>query len=901
MDGRHSILPRTDWRHISSTPPLASGGALFEDPPPQMKVLIVAEKPSVALDLAKALLGVKEEKGKFFKGSTPLGDELTITCAAGHFLQLAKPEAYDAVHGKQYGKWRLSDLPILPKPEWEFDEIPRQRAERSLEILCGHLKAHEGGEIVNACDAGREGELIFRKILRHSGVDCAQTKLSRMWMQEMTEKAFRDAYRGRQPLATRDGLGEAGYTRDQADWLFGMNKTVLATKTLPRGAGNWRVWSVGRVQTPTLALIYERDRTIAFFKPQNFWEAYGIFDGVTAKADLDAYAAAENREKLLGKPQILEDRDRKAFWSEALVTKFTTAAVAPRAYKATDTGSQRTERPPLPFDLQEASKYFSKKFGWTAAHSLEVLQSLYEDLKVISYPRTDSRYFPDSDEMRQKVCDGIRAAHAWIRGNHPTTQIATQELRTDEQMGKAKAFKNTESDHYALHPLTDLGRLKRASRDQLLAWMAVTQACLSALDEPLKVKVVTRRWEQKDAVGDYAPCVFRAVRENVIEPGWRRWLKEKADGKGKEPMPPLVKDQEIADTEIKKLETNPPKPFDDATILSAMEYAGATIDESTLSPEHLEELLEAMKDRGLGTPATRAAIIETLIERGFVERKGKALITTQNGRALVRALKKIDPAAVSAKQTAEMEYELKKMERGNSSYTRGTFLDAVLKQFLETAEQYKATSTRLAEEDRPELVDGTPTEVLCPKSAQPIIDRGAAWEAPGFPGTLLWKTCYGRTWSAEDFRSLLEAFLAGTPRRYEDLTTRTGQPYAAMLGVDEAAKKIVIVEPEAKKLKGIKCPKCGKLLLDREAYFESPAFPGVRFWKNAFGRTWAPEDVVRLIQGVVDNVPAEFTDLVSQRTKRPYSARLTIDETAKKVVLLLDRRGDTPSPPYLDT
>ncbi len=857
---------------------------------PQMKILIVAEKPSVALDIAKALLGVKEESGKFFKGRTPLGDELTVTCAAGHFLQLAKPEAYDAVHGKQFGKWRIADLPILPKAGWDFDEVPRQKAERSLEVLCGHLRAHEGGEIVNACDAGREGELIFRKILKHAGVDGAKTTLSRMWMQEMTEKAFRDAYRNRRPLSERDGLGEAGYTRDQADWLSGMNKTVLATKTLPRGTGNWRVWSVGRVQTPTLALIYERDRAIAFFKPQNFWEVYGVFDGVVAKADLDAYAAAEHRAKLLGKPQIMEDRDRKAFWSEELAVKFTAAAKNPDTYLVKDTASQRTERPPLPFDLQEASKYFSKKFGWTAAHSLEVLQSLYEDLKLISYPRTDSRYFPDSDEMRQKVCDGVRAAHAWIQEKHPKAHLATQALRTDEEMGKAKAFRNTESDHYALHPLADTSRLTRANRDQLLAWMAITQACLIALDEPLKAKVVTRRWEQKDATGDYAPCIFRTARENILAPGWTRWVKDDGDTKAPPAMPDLVKEQALERTEIKTLETNPPKPYDDATILSAMGYAGATIDESTLTPEHLEELLEAMKDRGLGTPATRAAIIETLLERGFIERKGRWIVSTQNGRALIRSLKKIDPAAVSAQQTAEMEYELSRMERGKSSYTRATFLDTLLAQFVAVAERYKAASTRLGEAERPELVDGTPTPILCPKSGQPILDRGAAWEAPGFPGTLLWKECFGRRWTAEEFRELLEAVAAGKPRNYENLATRSGRTYAAMLGLDAESHKIVIVEPEAKKVKGIKCPKCDKLLLDRGAYFESPGFPGVRFWKNAFGRTWAPEDVLRLIRGVVDKAPAEFTDLVSQRTKNTYSARLTIDEPAKKVVLLLDRR-----------
>lgn len=359
-------------------------------------------------------------------------------------------------------------------------------------------------------------------------------------------------------------------------------------------------------------------------------------------------------------------------------------------------------------------------------------------------------------------------------------------------------------------------------------------------------------------------------------------------------MPDLIKEQDLAATEIKKLETNPPKPYDDATILSAMEYAGATIDESSMTPEHLEELLEAMKDHGLGTPATRAAIIETLLERGFIERKGRWLITTQNGRALIRGLKKIDPAAVSAKQTAEMEYELKKMERGKSSYTRGTFLDTLLGQFLEVAERYKATSTRLGEAERPELVAGTATEVLCPKSAQPILDRGAAWEAPGFAGTLLWKECFGRRWTSEDFRELLAAVAAGKPKSYDDLTTRSGRIYSAMLGLDAETHKVVIIEPEAKKVKGMKCPKCDKLLLDRGAYFESPGYPGVRFWKNAFGRTWPAEDVVRLIQGVVDQAPVEFTDLVSQRTQKPYSAKLTIDEAAKKVVLILDRRSDGP-------
>lgn len=857
-----------------------------------MKILVVAEKPSACREIAAALLGIKADKGTVFRGQTPLGDDLTVSCARGHVLELAKPEAYNAVHGKSFEKWRLADLPITPRQGWSFEEVPREDAVKVLETLQGLLRDHAGQEIVNACDAGREGELIFRKTLASSGVDAATTRFSRMWYLEMTAKALKDAYRSRQPLSQRDGLAAAGYTRDQADWLSGMNKTVLATKTLPRGGGAWKVWSVGRVQTPTLALIYERDRAIAFFKPQNFWEAFGVFDGLTAKADLDEYAKSAERAKLLGSPQISEDRERKAFWTEELATAFAQAAKSPASYKVSDTASTKTANPPLPFDLQEASKFFARKFSWTSKQSLEVLQSLYE-AKLISYPRTDSRFFPDTPEMKAKVGDGLRAAMSWIQGNQPKAHMATQTLLPQAQMEKAKAFKNAQSDHYGLHPTDETAGLARVDRDQLLAWIAVVQACAMALDEPAKSKLITRRWEQLEAAGPYAPCVFRTTRENPTYPGWKRWRKTEAgdleDGEDPAGMPPLVKQQSITDVQLKKLATNPPKPFSEDTLLDAMKYAGESFDESSAPPEKVEELIEAMKDRGIGTPATRAAIIETLIARGYIERNGRQIVSTQNGRMLIRELKKLDPLAVSARQTAEWELELKKMERGESSYTREAFLDQILTQFLEVQKTYLASSKRLGEAEAPELEAGTATCILCPKTGQPILDRGAAWEAPGYPKALLWKNAFGRTWSAEEFRDLLVSIGEGKAKTFENLRSRDGRDYAAAIGLNGETNKFSLIEPEATKVKGVKCPKSGKLLLDRGMFFEAPGFPGVRLWKQAFGRGWTAEDYVTLLAGVVAGEPVEFGGLVSKNSGRSYKARLTVDEQARRVAAIFDR------------
>ena len=254
------------------------------------KVLLVAEKPSAARDFAAALTGGVFGGQGPHRGRMADGTELTVVSARGHLFELAKPETYNP----KFGGWNVHDLPIVPTKLWDFVEEPRADGGNLLAAIRQEAAAHAGAEIVNGCDAEREGEVIFRKALRGVGAPSG-TVYSRMWAQTMTVAGLREAFAARKPLKDYNGLAQAGFTRDQADWLVGMNVTVLATKTLPRGRGDWKVWSVGRVQTPTLALVVARDLLIENFVPQKFWEAHGTFGGVEAKAELDACPTAPSR------------------------------------------------------------------------------------------------------------------------------------------------------------------------------------------------------------------------------------------------------------------------------------------------------------------------------------------------------------------------------------------------------------------------------------------------------------------------------------------------------------------------------------------------------------------------------------------------------------------------------
>ena len=842
------------------------------------KILLVAEKPSAGRDFAAALTGGHFTGPGPHRGKLADGTELTVVSARGHLFELAKPETYDP----KFGAWHVHDLPIVPAKLWDFVEEPRADAESLLAILREEAAAHAGGEIVNGCDAEREGEVIFRKALR--GVNApARTTYSRMWAQTMTVSGLREAFAARLPLKDYNGLAQAGFTRDQADWLVGMNVTVLATKTLPRGRGDWKVWSVGRVQTPTLALIVARDQLIANFVPQKFWEAHGTFAGIEAKAELDAYAASPDRIKLLGAPSVSSERDKKVFWDQAKGEAFVAAALAPATYRATEKKATRTEKPPLPFDLQEMQKLMSKKFGLTATDTLAILQKLY-DAKLISYPRTDCRHL--REDMKDQLYASLVAVHAHLRALRPALHLSQQDLMPKKIAVTARAFDDKQVEgHYGLVPTGEVNGISTLTGNDLFAFLTVVQTTLMALDEPAKYRGVTRRYTQEGGTGPYAPAVFRASREQIEFPGFNRWVKR--EERPARDLPPITETQVLDAVTLKELTTKPPEHFTDATLLDAMKYAGETFDENT-PEEQREAMIEVMKDKGIGTAATRANIIEKILLRGFVIREKSRLLSTENGRLLCRELAPRASSLLSAKLTGEWELILKKMERNTTPMTRPEFLDALLAEVVSMKAAFISGSTRAGLNDPVVPVTaGTPVaDAICPKSHEALLDRGPFFEAPGFPGLRLWKSAFGRPWDAAEFVVLLTSHLAGQPYHAANLKSATGsRTYEADLVLNATLKKLVIHVPEPTKVKGVKCPKSGKLLLDGGTFFEAPGWPGVKLWKTAFGKTFTAADYVPILQGWKDGTPVDVAGLVSAKSGKPYTAKIIVDAASSKMKL----------------
>lgn len=847
------------------------------------KTLIVAEKPDAARTIAGAILGRPFTGMGPHRGQTADGVEITVVSARGHLYELAPPEFYDA----KYAQWNPRDLPIVPKEKWRFTQSPRKDSGDYLRIIGQQVPSHAGEEIVNACDAGREGELIFRKVVRNAK-PVKGTKFTRMWAHSMTVEGLSAAYTTRQPLANYDGLGMAGQTRDESDWLIGMNMTVLATKTLPRGQGAWRSWSIGRVQTPTLALVVERDLLIERFAAQPFWEVYGVFGGIEAKADLDAYANGADRAKLLGAPKVGTDRDKKAFWDLAKAQVFETSAKFAGEYDVTDRNSVRTEKPPLPLDLQEIQKIFSKRHGLTATATLEVIQKLYEE-GYVSYPRTDSRYIPD--DMKEVLYVSIAKVLAGLKVSHPSLSLNAQPIMPKAVATASRAFDTKKCpEHSGLVPTGKCDGLAGLGKDHLYAFMTILQFTLMALDEPAKYKVVQRRWSQRSGSGPYAPAIFQSKREELDYAGFTRWMKKDTKEKSAA-LPPKGAKQTIDSTVLKELKTNPPDHFTDATLLDAMKYAGESLGEDA-SEEEREAMQDVMKDKGLGTPATRAAMIDKLVLKGVIERHKTALISSINGRQLVRELTQLAPAFLSAKLTADWELKLKQMERNEATDTREQFLDALLASFIALKDTFIGGSKRLKDaEDQEPLHDPVPIgDAVCPISGKPLTDRGPFFETEGLPKARLWKKRFGREFTALEYVELLKAHKSGKPYHATNLVSQEGKPYAADLLVEKDTGKVVIFRPEPAKVKA-KCPKSKKALLDHGGHFEAPGWSGLRLYKKSFGRDFSAEEYVTILEGWVAGSPLVVSGMISSKTQRAYSAKLIHDVAKNRVGLEFEQRA----------
>jgi DNA topoisomerase-3 len=315
-----------------------------------------------------------------------------------------------------------------------------------------------------------------------------------------------------------------------------------------------------------------------------------------------------------------------------------------------------------------------------------------------------------------------------------------------------------------------------------------------------------------------------------------------------------------------------------------MKYAGESIDESG-DPATIEKMIELMKDKGLGTPATRANIIDTLAKRNYLERAKAGIVITPNGRLLVQEIRKRAPIMISAKTTGEWEMVLDQMRHGHSSVNRCQFLDKLLQEFLQAKELFLKGSNRSAATGRKvNITDGTAIEgMLCPKAQKPILDRGDCFEAPGFPGVLLWKTAFGRSWEVAEYVELLKAVLEKKPYRADNLVRLDKSTYSADLSIDFTAKRIDFYKPEPIKVKDAKCPKSKKPLMDCGNYFEAPGWPGLKLYKSAFGKAFAAIDWMAVLEGWVNGQAIVVSGLVSKKTGNTYSGRLIFDAANNKV------------------
>jgi len=583
-----------------------------------MKV-VIAEKPSVARDIASVLKITGKKKGYIE------GRGCAITWAFGHLVTLLEPGEYDPA----LKRWALDSLPFVPE-KFKLKLIENQGVAEQFGVI-QHL-CQEAEEIICATDAGREGELIFRYILALSG--CEDKPIRRLWLSSLTPDAIQEAFKNLKDGHDYDPLYQAARCRSESDWIVGLNATRYFTVRHGRlAAGDDRVlWSIGRVQTPVLAMIVQRDDEIAKFRPQPFWELTTKYRNVVFKYTGKRFEQPEKAqvllEKITGQP-------------------FTITAVS---------GKQKKEQPPQLFDLTTLQREINKSHGLSAADTLAATQNLYE-AKLVTYPRTDSRYL--SADMKPRIPKILHQLKA-IR----TEQVQPLEL-SKLPFTKRIVDDKKVTDHHAVIPTGIIPR--SLGTNEQIVYDAITTQFIAAF-YPVCVKKITT------VDGESNEVKFQAKGTQILEPGWTVLFpkKKKKKDDDDQTLPSFEKGESGEhDPSLREGKTKPPKCFTENTLLGAMEAAGKLVDDDTLR--------EALKERGIGTPATRAAIIETLIRRNYIRREKKQIRATDMGCCLIALIH--DPLLKSPEMTGEWEEKLKQIERketdpsdfmdGIAAYTRG--------------------------------------------------------------------------------------------------------------------------------------------------------------------------------------------------------------------------------------
>ncbi len=802
------------------------------------KTLIIAEKPSVAADIAKALGGFKKQ-GDYFES-----DEYVLSSAVGHLVELFMPEDIDP----KLKFWSIKSLPIIPE---KFQLKPIAKSEERFQLLKKLLKRADVSDILNACDAGREGELIFSYIYQLVG---SKKPFQRLWWSSMTKEAIRDAFKHPRAAAVMLPLQEAARCRSESDWLIGINGTrVLTTRMYGRRAGN--VATVGRVQTPTLSMVVEREYEIRAFVPRNYWRVVGRFGVASGE-----YEGVYQRANFKRKEDDEHDRIERV-WDQALAEKVRAEAAAAGRAEVTEEKKRTTQIAPRLYDLTTLQREANSRFGLPAGKTLSIAQSLYEKHKAITYPRTDSKALPEdyasTAQRALQHLSGDYAQHAARVLEHRWVNPATKRI-----------FNNAEvSDHFAIIP-TDEPPTKLSPDEEKIFDMIARR--FIAIFHPVAEFDVTTR------LSTAAGHVFKTEGRVLVTPGWLAVYGKEvvtedsltplaaADGK-----PPYAKVNEVT---LSAEVTKPPPRYSEATLLAAMEGAGKLCED--------EDLADAMKEKGLGTPATRASIIEHLIALRYLERAQRELMPTPKAESLMEFLKAVKiEELTSPSLTGEWEYRLRKLEEGK--LTREKFMGGITdltKKIVERTRNFNET-------DAPSRV----TDIIAPTDQKPLVETLRAYRSQD--GVMaVYKVIANRKIAESEVREIIAKKQIGP---LDGFRSKKGRPFSAILRLDEENKVKFVFENSGEGDGGVpadltqfpivaQCPVDGAPVHETpsgyvcENYSRGPeAKCTFRLSRTLLGATIGPDQFKKLI----DN---KKTDLIkgfkSKRTNRFFDAFLILKD-----------------------
>ena len=687
--------------------------------------LVIAEKPSVAADIARALGGFSK-KDDFFER-----EDMIVGSAVGHLLEIAAPEQYEV----KRGKWSFAHLPVIPP---HFDLRPLPKTEQRLKLLARLIKRKDVVRIINACDAGREGELIFRTIARYTK---AKQPIARLWLQSMTPESIRKAFDQLREDADVLPLAQAAQCRAEADWLVGINGTRAMTAFNSK-EGGFFLTTVGRVQTPTLSIVVEREEAIRQFVPKSYFEVVATFAAKNGEYEGKWF------DPLFKKSDTAPDARAERIWSQEAAQAIV-AQCQGKPVVVKDDAKSSTQAPPALFDLTTLQREANGRFGFSAKNSLGIAQALYEKHKLLTYPRTDSKALPED------YIDTVKATLSALSETDAYGQLSRQILKSQWVQPNKRIFDNTKvSDHFAIVPTGQLP--KTLSEPEAKIFDLVCRRFLAIFFPSAEYLNTTR-------ISTIDQHQFRTEGKILVKPGWLSVYGREAiaaEGALVEVNPKET--VQARSVEAQGQQTRPPARYSEATLLSAMEGAGRFVDD--------DELREALAGKGLGTPATRAAIIEGLLNEKYLLREGRELIPTAKALQLTTLLRGLDVKELSKPElTGEWEYKLRQIEQ--KALAPDAFMAEISRLTQHIVDQAKNYNSDTIPGDYITL------KTPCPKCGGVVKENYRRYNCGGCDFSIS-KIPGGRTFEPAEVETLLQTGALGP---VDGFRSKLGRPFAAQL------------------------------------------------------------------------------------------------------------------------